>query len=77
MAKTTTVEVWVAVDEDGRWDAGADRETAVERLDEVSEGGRGRRLVKLALTIPLPVVAELAADLAGDGDAVLVAAKAA
>jgi len=69
MAKTTTVEVWVAVDEDGRWDAGADHETAVERLDEVSEGSRGRRLVK--------VVAELAADLAGDGDAVLVAAKAA
>lgn len=62
MARTTTVEVWVAVDEDGGYVVGSSREDAVESAD----AEKGYRLVKATLTVPVPEVIELTADVSSD-----------
>lgn len=57
MATMKTVEVWVKVDEDGDYDVGCDSSGAAERFTENvgDDAEKGTRLVKLMITLPLPV----------------------
>ena len=63
MSKTTTIEVWVIVDECGDHAAAESEEAARERYGEIiSEDGlmtNAHRAIKVTLTVPLPVTVEL------------------
>jgi hypothetical protein len=51
---TTTIEVWVMVDQYGDYDVGTSEGLAREAYDGNIGGDAARRLVKLLLTVPLP-----------------------
>jgi hypothetical protein len=75
MSQTTQVEVWVLVDANGDYAVGRDAADAREDYDndignDVDEMG-GFRLVKVLLTVPLPVVVELSGTVPADGQAAL------
>lgn len=64
-----TLEVWVAVDADGNYEAGDSEESACERFDDFDPGRAGvtgYRLVKVLLTVPLPGPMTATAVLAED-----------
>jgi hypothetical protein len=52
-----TLEVWVAVDAEGQYEAGTTDDDACDRFDGY-DGGRGGvtgyRLIKVLVTVPLP-----------------------
>jgi hypothetical protein len=57
MPKTTQIEVWAVIDEDGDYAVGACCDSAAERYAEDvggDAGTRGIRRVKLLVTVPLP-----------------------
>lgn len=65
----TTIEVWVTVDADGDYECGPDAAVADERFEEnISDltGTNGLRRVKLSVTLPLPKVIEIAAEVTAD-----------
>lgn len=68
MAAYTTLEVWVAVDAHGEFGLGKDAEAAEENYQDDVGGGAedGRRMVKLTVKVPLPVVLELSGEVAAD-----------
>jgi hypothetical protein len=78
MPKTTTIEVWVVIDEDGDYAAGTtDEDAATKYRDEIGEpdlGTKGMRRVKVTLTIPLPEPIELAATVAAEKTATVAVA---
>lgn len=60
--ETTTVEVWVLVDEDGNYVASHDVDRLCEEYDDVIGGDRDStsfRRIKVTLTVPLPKPVEL------------------
>ncbi len=62
---TTTVEVWVLIDDEGNHvashDAGLLNDLFEEHIQELSDAG-GLRRVKLTITVPLPEVIEIEAE---------------
>jgi hypothetical protein len=67
------VEVWVIVDADGDYRVGIDADGAAEAYDgDIGhDATRPTRLVKVVLTVPLPVVPVLTGVVPTDGEAVL------
>ncbi len=52
------IEVWIAMNESGEYEAGPDEDTAIERFDDTVSGSM-RRLVRLKVTITPPAVTEV------------------
>lgn len=57
--KTCQVEVWVVVASTGDYEVGRDADAAEERYADDIGGNECRRMVKVTLTVPLPVAVEL------------------
>lgn len=78
MARTTQIDVVVLVDEQGRHAVGIDSNYANEdyenRIDGLESAG-GLRMVRVKLTVPVPEVIDVSADVSGEEPQVLVAAK--
>lgn len=62
MAETTTIDVFLIVDEDGNFEVGTDESKAGERFND-AHSGYLRKCHKLNLTIPLPKLAEVSGTL--------------
>jgi hypothetical protein len=61
---TKQIEVWVKVDQDGDYEVGTGSEDAAARFTENigDDLERGTRMVKLAITVPLPSPIEITAE---------------
>jgi hypothetical protein len=53
----TSIEVWIAMNEDGDYEVAKDEDDVVDLWNE-NVGGLSRRLVKLRVTMSAPVVTE-------------------
>jgi hypothetical protein len=53
----TSIEVWIAMNEDGDYEVAKDEDDVVDLWNE-NVGGLSRRLVKLRVTTSAPVVTE-------------------
>lgn len=53
--ETCEIEVWVLVNADGEYEVGNDADQAYERFEENCDTSGARRMVKVVLTVPLPV----------------------
>lgn len=73
MSKTKQIEVWVAIDDAGYVGLAQTRGDAV--YDLPGDSGREHRTVKIVLTVPVPEVVTLTADLTGSEPVSLVAAQ--
>jgi hypothetical protein len=58
---TQEIEVWVLVDENGDAVADVDQGTLAERYEDAigADPSVARRVIRVVLTVPLPVTAEL------------------
>jgi hypothetical protein len=78
MSPTTTVEVWVLVDDCGDYVVATDPDRLGEEYEadvqDLANAG-GLRRVKVTLTVPLPEPVELTGVVADDGPATLTAAR--
>lgn len=75
--QTTTVEFWVLVDSTGDYAVGKDADLAKEGYENDIQpvaDAEGFRLVKVALTMPLPQVIEMTGTVPADGEATLAVA---
>lgn len=59
MATMQEIEIWVMVNEEGEYEAGACDDDAVQRFEENCTSGINRRLIKITLNVPLPETIEL------------------
>jgi|HubBroStandDraft_6_1064221.scaffolds.fasta_scaffold251313_3 hypothetical protein len=69
--KTTECEVWILVDADGNHSVGTDAERARgDYTDQIGalEETEGFRMVKVTLTVPMPVVPELTGSVPAIGE---------
>lgn len=77
-SKTETVEVYVMVDSEGDYGAGVDPEGAAQcyadNVGDVAEKD-GFRMVKILLTVPLPVEVVLTGTVPEQGTAVLASVE--
>jgi hypothetical protein len=53
----TSIEVWIAMNEDGDYEVAKDEDDVVDLWNE-NVGGLSRRLVKLKITMSAPVITE-------------------
>jgi hypothetical protein len=53
----TSIEVWIAMNEDGDYEVAKDEDDVVDLWNE-NVGGLSRRLVKLKVTMSAPVITE-------------------
>lgn len=66
--ETTTVELWVLVDEGGDYVACENADALHERYEEIIGGGseQSLRRIKVTLTVPLPKPVELVGTVAAE-----------
>lgn len=74
---TKQIEVWILIDENGDYATGVDaEEAACEYESDIGCGDdTAKRLIKVTLNVPLPVVVELTGDVPSEGEAELVVAR--
>jgi hypothetical protein len=64
-----TIEVWVVIDQDGDYAAGADRTAADEQFEATVNdfaSSDGIRRVRVSVRVPLPTVLEVSAEVSED-----------
>lgn len=66
--ETTTVEIWVLVDETGHYVAHTDRDALEERYEEEigRTSGEATRVLKLTVNVPTPKPVELTAEVGAE-----------
>lgn len=75
MAKTKTIEMHAAIDDDGDYGVGIDADDAAKSYEENGgsiSGVCGFRMVKILVTIPLPEIVTLSGTVGEYPEAVLV-----